>query len=322
MSVPTRRILTPIFGEPTLAYAKNSRAYWSRGTTSPRNQKGGTGWQACLHGRVQTGDDWAALYVPVEDVSVPDFKTAKWTYYMTTTQTMGANIVIWVHDPDDFDNRAEITQLGGVAGLEKTAGWNAHEFDSTDAGMLFYGEGTTGTGLTAGTQTTWALFQADALFKTWTIYRISIEMGWEASGTFDHVWVAELKLNGTNIPLKPRSEADLAPIHDLSETTAATFTFTVAPKTPFQLLSLDLHAGLALAGTALTITKNAGADGSTNSAWFDTLIYSFDMPTAATTSHYKEFEGSPSFSEDDELVIAQSNTGAQDIGCDVCWKPI
>ena len=321
MAVPTRRILTPIFGEPTLAHANNSRAYWSRGTTSPRNQKSATGWQACLHGRVQTGDDWAALYVPVQDVRVPEFDTAKWSYYMTTTQTMGANIVIWVHDLTDYDKRAEITQLGGVAGLEKTSGWNAHEFDSTDAGMFYYGENTTGTALTAGTQYTWAQFQADVLFKTWTIYRISIEMGWEASGTFDHVWVADLTLNKTNIPLMPRSDADLAPIHDL-QYTASALALTVAPKTPFQLLSIDLHTDASLAGTALTITKDADADGLTSAVYFDTVLYSVDLPTLTSTSLYKTFEGIESLSEADELDIAQSNTGSKNIGCDVCWKPI
>jgi len=134
-------VLRKVFGAPELRYEKNSRAYWSRPTASPLNQKGGTGWLACLHGRVQTGDDWAALYVPVEELPVPEFNTAQWAYYMTSTQTMGVNIVIWVHDPTDFDKRAEITQLGGHADLEKAAGWNAHEF-SVDYGwnVLLRGE--------------------------------------------------------------------------------------------------------------------------------------------------------------------------------------
>ena len=192
-----------VFGKPSLVSANNGKAYWIRGSTSPLDQKGATGWLAELYGGVQTGDDWARLNIPVNEVAVADFDTAKWDYYLTNTETMGVGIVIWVHDPDDFDKRAEITQLGGVAGLEKAAGWNAHEFDSTDAGMFFYGEGTTASGLTAGTQYTWAQFQADVLFSTWTIYRVTFDWGWEASGTFESAYIADVKLNGEIIQLGP-----------------------------------------------------------------------------------------------------------------------
>jgi len=194
-----------LFGEPVLRSGGLGTVGWCKENSASQWQKGG-GWTANLYGGVQSGDDWAAVFIPVNELPVTEFNTAKWSYLMTGTETMGVNIVIWVHDPDDFDKRAEITQLGGVAGLEKAAGWNAHEFDPTDAGMLFYGENTTGTGLSAGAanQYTWAQFQADALFSTWVIYRISIEYGWEASGTFDDVWVAEVKLNGVNIPLHPQ----------------------------------------------------------------------------------------------------------------------
>jgi hypothetical protein len=134
-----------------------------------------------------------------------------WSYYMTQAQTMGVNVVIWVHDPDDYSKRAEITQAGGAAGLGKAAGWNTHVFDSTVTQMFFYGENTTGTALVAGTQYTWDQFKADALFKTWSIYRISFEYGWEASGTFLSVWLAEIKLNNDAILLRPNVEEYAVP---------------------------------------------------------------------------------------------------------------
>ncbi len=307
-----------LFGHPVVRADKNSRAYWARPNVSPYNQKGG-GWMPCLHGRVQTGDDWAALYIPTNEMPIGVFEKAQWAYYMTSTQTFGVNIVFWVHDPTDFDKRAEITQMGSVSGLEKSSGWNAHEFSTSTTQMFYYGENTTGTALTAGTQYTWAQFQADALFKNWLIYRISLEYGWQASGTFDQVWVAELKLNEVPIPLIPR-EGDLVPIHDLQDTATAV-AITVAPKTPFRLLSLDVHTSDAIAGTALTITKDAGADGLTNDSYFDTVLFSIAAASMGT-SLYKTFEGLEDFSEDDELDIAQSNTGTKNIGCDVCWKPI
>ena len=193
-----------LFGHPVLRADNNATAAWTTNMTSPIYQKGG-GWTAEFFGGVQTGDDWAACYIPVNELPVSHFQEAQWSYYMTATETMGINIVIWVHDADDFDKRAEITQLGGHADLEKSAGWNAFEFTSDTAGMFYYGENTEGTLLTAGTQYTWAQFQADNLFKDWVIYRISLEYGWEASGTFDLAYLAEVKLNEVPVPLFPRN---------------------------------------------------------------------------------------------------------------------
>ncbi len=203
MSIPLRREANPLFGKVTLSAANNGVADWIRGSTSPLDQKGSTGWLARLYGGVQTNDDWARVNVPVDEIFVSDFHTANWSWYQTDTQTMGLGIVIWVHDPNDFDNRAEITQLGGHGDLPKTSGWNAFSFSSATEGMFFYGEGTTGTGLTAGTQYAWSAFQADVLFKNWTIYRITLDWGWEASGTFNYVYVADVKLNGVALQLRP-----------------------------------------------------------------------------------------------------------------------
>lgn len=210
MGVPTRRILEPIFGQPTLASANNGIARWIRGSTSPLDQKSPSGWLAELYGGSQTGDDWARINIPVYELPLTEFtKSTQWSYYMTNTETMGVNIVIWVHDPNDFDKRAELTQLGGHSGLEKASGWNAHELSLSATQFFFYGEGTTGTALTAGTQYTLAQFQADVIFGTWTIYRITFEYGWEASGTFESAYLADVKLNGIPIILRPATSKHL-----------------------------------------------------------------------------------------------------------------
>lgn len=214
--IPTRRILDPIFGRPILRAANNGRALWTRVNTLSQWQKG-TGWQANLYGGVQTdGNNWAGLFVPTSELKVTDFNAALWSYYMTQAQTFGVNIVIWVHDPNNFNKRAEITQLGNVAGLGKTLGYNSHTLDKTVAQFFWNGEdwstgeavALAGSGLTANPPNyySWEQFQADTLFKGWHIYRISLEYGWEASGTFDHVWVVELKLNGMQIPIRPSAE--------------------------------------------------------------------------------------------------------------------
>ena len=303
------------FGQPVLRAENNSVAYWSKGTTSPRNQKGG-GWQACLHGNVQTGVDWAAVYIPVNELPVPSFQTAQWSYYMTTTQTMGVNIVIWVHDPDDFDYRAEITQLGGVAGLEKTSGWNAHEFDSTDAGMFYYGEitGTPDTTPTAGTQYTWAQFMTDSVFSRYTIYRISIEYGWEASGTFDQVWVADLMLNGQTIQLKP-APGDLdAPVFQYQTGTGA-IAGALSPKTPFQLESIMAHFASAQTQDTLTITCDAGRVATV----YDTLLFSRAGSTGFTDLVI-EFGEAYKFLEDDEIDVTYTGTDGDVYGLTYCFK--
>ena len=204
MSVPTRRIIDPMFGKPVLRYSDAGMAGWCKENSLSQWQKG-SGWTANLYGGAQSGDDWAAIFVPVNEMPVPDFNNAQWSYYMTAIETMGINIVIWIHDTNDLSKRAEVTQLANVAGLGKAAAWNAHKWNIDTTQMFFYGENTTDTGLTAGTNYKWTEFQTDALFKNWTIYRISIEYGWEASGTFDDAWVADLKLNGERILLVPEA---------------------------------------------------------------------------------------------------------------------
>ena len=99
-----------IFGEPSLSSQRNADAVWARGHATETHLTGSTGWVANLYGGLQTGDDWASVIIPVNERPVTDFKSAKWTYYMSATETMGVNIVIWVHDPTNFDKRAEITQ--------------------------------------------------------------------------------------------------------------------------------------------------------------------------------------------------------------------
>lgn len=192
------------FGKPTLrAYGADAWAGWRKGETSPLDQKSATGWLADLYGGTQSGDDWARINIPVNELRLAEFYYAHWSYYMTNTETMGVNIVIWVHDPENFDNRTEITQIGNTSGLAKSSGWNSHILNFGTTQFFFYGEGTGQSSLTAGTQYTLNQFKEDKLFKDWAIYRITLEYGWEASGTFEDAYVADIKLNDQTISLKP-----------------------------------------------------------------------------------------------------------------------
>ena len=195
-----------LFGKPVLRYQNNGMAGWCRENSLSQWQKGG-GWTANLYGGNQAtstaGTHWAAIFIPVNEMPISEFSEAQWSYYMTNAEVAGVNLVVWVHDYEDFTKRAEITQIAGASGLGKASGWNSHIFNTATTQMIFYGENTAGTNLSAGTQYTWAQFQADNLFKNWSIYRISLEYGWIASTTLDDAWVAEVNLNGISVPLKP-----------------------------------------------------------------------------------------------------------------------
>ena len=312
------RALTPTFGEITLQSANNGSANWCQSVVSPLDQKGNNGWLACLYGGVQTGDDWARVVIPVNEVKLPEISLVQWSYYMTNAESMGANIVFWVHDPTNFDKRAEITQVGGHADLVKTAGWNAFSFTSATGGMFFYGEGDTGTDLIAGTQYTWSRFMLDTLFKGWTIYRITIEYGWEASGTFEEVWIADIKVNKQMLFMKPDSVGTGRIAQRLVSVDTGAVAFTIAPKTPYKLLSMDVHSSAVLdTGEALTLTKDAGA-----SSFFDTLIFSQDLFIGSVISLHVVFGDGYCFPAEDEIDLAQANGSNDDLGITLIYQTV
>jgi len=216
-----------LFGDPVVRAGGNGMAGWAITNTLSQLQKGG-GWVADLYGGSQTGAaSWAACYIPVNELPLTQLTEMDWSWYQTNTEAYGLGVVIWIHDPNDFDKRAEISQSGSATSLDKGAGQNSHEFPSTAAEFFFYGEGETGntTCTTEGTLYTWAQFQADALFSTWSVYRISFENGWYSTGTFESMYLEEVKINGMYIPLKPQ------PGERTGFETKTVFLATAAPST-------------------------------------------------------------------------------------------
>lgn len=319
MPVPIRRVLDPIFGKPILRAANNGRANWSRANALSQWQKG-SGWQANLYGGVQTGnDDWAALFIPVNEKRITDFNSARWSYYMTNAETMGVNIVIWAHSSDDFSKRAEITQLANIAGLGKASGWNSHALVKTTDQFFYYGENTTGTNLTQGVPNYygWDDFQADPLFMNWTIYRISFEYGWDASGTFDDAWLAEVVLDGQRILFDPDDD-DLVPVKQVHTATSAAIATTLAPKTPFRLIGVELKINTAgTTSESFTVTKDAGLD-----AAYDQLLATQNTKTPAITDLFLPFGEGYEYAAADEIDCAWPNTENRTYGLTYTWKPI
>jgi len=308
----------PVFGEPTLLASRNADAVWSRGGVSPLFQKSSTGWLANLYGGVQSGDDFAAVYIPVNEMAVTDLTSAMWSYYLTQAQSGGVNMVVWVHDPTDFDKRAEITQVMGL--VEHSEGWDAHELDTSVSQFFFYGEGVSGntTCTTAGTNYTWAQYQADAMFSTWTIYRISFEYGWVASGTFADAWVADIKINGIQIPLKPDAGGTGRIGRRHFTCASGDLSGSLAPKTPFRILSLLAHcSAVPQADEDITLTLDAG-----QGTLYDALLFSSDMHAADATSLFTSFEFMGMFGADDEIDLFQTNSNDDDWGAPITYQTV
>ena len=200
-----RALRQGLAGRPLLRADGNGSAVWTKENALSQWQKG-TGWQAKLTGGLQTGSaSWGGLFIPYMDMKIPDFYSADWSWLQTQLEEYGVNIVIWAQDPTNRAKRVEITQSASNVNLAKAAGWNSHAFDIEEAQMFWYGEGVVGSGLLEGAANlySWADFQADVIFKDWVIYRVSLEHGWYSTGTFEPVWVVELKLNGEIIPIMP-----------------------------------------------------------------------------------------------------------------------
>ncbi len=309
-----------VFGEPTLHAANNSAVNWCQGIVSPLDQKSNTGWLACLHGDIQTGDDWARINIPVNEMPLPEITAMLWTYYMTTNDYMGVAPVIWVHDPVNNDNRAEISM--DSLGVESAVAWNAHELNlSATDHFFYYGEitGTPDTTPTAGTHYTLYQFQTDSIFSTYTVYRITFDFGWGAAGnTFGDAYVGDIKINGVQIPLKPDSTGTGRITQRLGSFVDAAVALTIAPKTPYRLLSMNVHSdGVLATGELFTITKDAGVG-----AVFDTVIFSQDLFIGSITSLHVVFGEGYEFPAEDELDVANANTGNDDIGVTVIYQTV
>jgi hypothetical protein len=320
-----KTVPTWTFGEPTLVAGNMGDAVWSKPGISPYYQKSGTGWLANLYGGVQgtNGNDFASIRIPVNELPTPSFTEALWTYYMSAAEVYGVNMVIWLHDPSDNDKRVEVTQAPSHADLEKGAGWNAHELNTATTQFFYYGENVSGSDLTAGTQYTWAQFQGDKLFASWTIYRISLDYGYYTTGTFDDVWIADIKLNGQVIPLKPDSGGSGRIGHRRYEYTTGAISETLAPKTAFRLLSLSAKTdNIPKTGEVITLTVDNTLLNATDAAHFDTLILSEDMFATSSTSLFVAFGEGYDFGETEEIDLAQTNGDNDDWGIVLTYQTV
>ncbi len=302
---------TWMFGEPVLRASGNGWARWTSANALSQTQKGG-GWAAELYGGLQTGAaSWAACFIPTGERPLIQFNSAQWSWYQTANEAYGVNIVVWVHDPTDFDKRAEITQSGSATSLDKLAGQNSHEFPGTAAEFFFYGEGAGGSALNAGTLYTWAQFQADVPFSTWVIYRISLEFGWYSAGTFESAFLEEVKLGNTYLQLKPPAGYVQPAVTTYTTGTSAALA-TLSPGADFELTSVRIYLASALASAeTLTVTADINLG-----AVYDATLFTLDLGTPDIRSLVIPFGEGYTFTALDDIVVALSaNTGTDTWSC-------
>ena len=317
MTIQKVRLAPPLFGAPVLRYQNNGMAGWCKENSVSQWQKG-SGWTANLYGGTQTGDDWAAAFIPVNELHTPDFNSALWTYYMTNAEVYGVNMVIWLHDPNNNDNRVEVTQAPSHADLAKASGWNAHELDTSVAQFFYYGENVSGSGLTSGStyQYTWAQYQTDDLFRGWTIYRISLERGWySGDAVFEDAWVADIKLNGQVIRLQPDSGGSgrVGKRYFTGSGSIAASGAILSPKTPFRLLSVSMHLdGQQTSASGFVLSLLSSGNHATHYD-VDLLTDDMDVPSGRV-SLYATFGEGYEFSAADEIDLVYTNGGTKNYG--------
>ncbi len=306
------------FGEATVRSAANADAVWVRGYGQATPQKSATGWMANLYGGLQTGGtSHAAVYIPVDELPPYSLKTDQWTYNLTNAEVFGVNLVIWMHDPTNNTKRVEITQAPSGVSLAKAQGWNGHVLNTATTQFFYYGENVSGSGLSAGTQYTWAEFQADATFKAWTIYMVSLEYGWYSTGTFEDAWVADIEFNGQVVLLKPDSTGTgrIGRRFFTDTSGAINTTETLSPKTPFRLLDVKLHLNSVATQETFTLTCNAG-----RSSAYDTLLYSKAM--SGVTDIIVPFGVGYDFYDNDVIDPAWTNTDSKTYGITYSYQTV
>ncbi|MBA7648637.1 hypothetical protein ES703_56425 [subsurface metagenome] len=211
MSVPSRQIIRGMFGKPVLEAGGNGRVSWV-----PPGTKGGhqVTWAALLNAGVQTDhDDFAKVIIPVNEMPFNDLKIVRLEPYYTANSGIDMGVCVYLHDPNDLDQRIELSHTPLTNSL---AGWRELNWpDDVPVGHAYfwYGNVTDTPNLcpTSGTAYTLAQFRADKIFSTWRIYKITLDYGYyTGGGTMDGCYLTHAVINNVAILLEPSVEEILS----------------------------------------------------------------------------------------------------------------
>ena len=130
-------------------------------------------------------------------------------------------------------------------------------------------------------------------------------------------------MNGESLHLKPDESGTGRIGHRRYEIVTGAIAETLAPKTNFRLLSLDVHFdNIPKTGEAITLTVDNTLENMTDNAHFNTLIFSFDMFTKSATSLRKILGDGYDFGQYQEIDLAQANTDNDDWGIPITYQTV
>lgn len=234
MGVPTRIIKRGMFGKPTLQWLKNNGTESNGRATWTKEWRRYGQWTAKLSPGIQTDDDYGAVSFSVNNMPIENLQSIKYVYRMGATEVVAPNVTIHVYDPNDVDNRADITFTHSYTDLPKSSGWRKFHVTPDLDGFFYYGNnipsttGLTSSDGTAGTIYTLAQYQADVVFSTYVIDKISVEYGWYSTGYLSPAHICLININGEDMLLEPSVEEQLSITQDelaKAQRTIPTWTF-------------------------------------------------------------------------------------------------
>ena len=168
------------FGTPTLEAGGNGSAVWKASPTASDDHT--ISWTAHLSGGAQTSyNDYAKVIIPVNEMPFTNLKSVRLSPYYTASSGGDMAVCVYMHDPDNPEQNIELSHtpytnvLAGYRDLNfptepgsSSWGWYGAVSDTPDTCPNDWDT----------SSYTWAQFQADSVFKTWTIYRISFDYGY------------------------------------------------------------------------------------------------------------------------------------------------
>ena len=248
MPVPTRIILRGMFGNPILQWLKNNGTESNGYAEWTRDWRRYGQWTAKLSPGTQTDDDYGSVSWDVNAMPLRALNAINYVYRMGATEVVAPNVSIHVYDPNDIDNRADITLSHSESTLPKTSGWRKFDLTTAIDACFYYGNNIpTTTGLTendgtSATLYTLAQYQADAVFKDYVIGKITIEYGYYSTGFLSPAHICKVEVlygdgdHSTRVDLElvPSIEEQLSQAYDaLAEAQRVIPTWTFGEPTVF-----------------------------------------------------------------------------------------
>ena len=203
-----------------IAVAPDGTLYAAVGTTSLASSgDGSASWSSDnalvgdysveLIGGTQSGDDWAAVVIPMGGmIELADVTEFIYNYTFEYAGNWGPHICFYTHDPVDGETADISLYSGGTgppAGTPADVGLNTVTVVPATSGFFWYGSETTIGGLTQGLPNMYTLddFQTMGDFQYHVIDRIQIEYGWWSTGDANEpAYVDDVSLNGSAIGIE------------------------------------------------------------------------------------------------------------------------